>query len=163
METTKVYLNDWASYNNGCIGFGWMDTEEAREFIEVHSNEDREWFIADIDNYLSVDFGNLNYCNVNYVLDTIDQLEDMPEWQINQVMALMEYNGLDDIQCALYELDEHIFYSSIDEYYDNADYQIKKALQNNEIALRYFDWDSYHDDLNYDIYEASNGIVISYL
>lgn len=55
MNTTKVFLNTWGAYNNGSIGYGWMDSEEAKEFIENNPERDGgEWFIADIDNYLGI-------------------------------------------------------------------------------------------------------------
>lgn len=63
-EQTKVYLNTWGAYNEGCIGYGWMTPDEARDFMEEDIERDGgEWFIADIDNYLGVDFGNINYSN----------------------------------------------------------------------------------------------------
>jgi len=60
MKETKVYLNTWKNYNDGFLGYGWMNAETAIDFI--NEDPDRaggEWFIADIDNYLDIDFGNL--------------------------------------------------------------------------------------------------------
>lgn len=34
MTETKIYLNTWGAYNNGCIGYGWMTADEAETFIE---------------------------------------------------------------------------------------------------------------------------------
>ena len=76
-EETKVYLNTWGAYNEGYIGYGWMTPAEAREFMEEDPERDGgEWFIADIDNYLGVDFGNLDYANVDKILDSIETLEE---------------------------------------------------------------------------------------
>lgn len=39
-EITKVYLNTWGAYNDGCIGYGWMTTDEAKAFIEKNPERD---------------------------------------------------------------------------------------------------------------------------
>lgn len=92
MTETRIYLNTWGAYNNGCIGYGWMTADEAEEFIEEDPERDGgEWFIADIDNYLGVEFRNLNYSNVDDVIETIKELEGMEEYERNEVVALMEY------------------------------------------------------------------------
>lgn len=158
-EITKVYLNTWGNYNNGGIGYGWMTPEEARDFIEEDEERDGgEWFIADIDNYLGVDFGNLDYANVNYIINTIETLEDMEEYERNQVIALMEYKGTKDAQEAINDLDRYTFYADIDEYHDMCDECLE--LDENSIAARYFDYEAYYRDCDFDIYEASNGICI---
>lgn len=85
-ENTKVYLNTWGAYNEGCIGYGWMTPDEARDFIEENPDRDGgEWFIADIDNYLGIDFGSLDYADVNEIIDTIEALEELEDWELDTV------------------------------------------------------------------------------
>ena len=159
-ETTKVYLNTWGAYNDGHIGYGWMDAAEAREFIEADPERDGgEWFIADIDNYLGVEFGSLDYANVEEILDTIEALEDMDDYELDQVVALMEYKGTKNAQEAIDDLDNYTFYSDIDEYHDMCDECIE-GLNDNSLLARYFDYEAYHRDCDFDIYEASNGVCI---
>ena len=94
MEQTRIYLNTWGAYNNGCIGYGWMLPEEARDFIEEDEERDGgEWFIADIDNFTGCDFGALDYANVNEIIDTIEILNNMDPYERDEVAALMEYLG----------------------------------------------------------------------
>lgn len=158
-ETTKVYLNTWGAYNEGCIGYGWMTPDEARDFIEENPERDGgEWFIADIDNYLGVEFGSLDYADVEEILDTIEALEDLEDYELEQVIALMEYKGTKDAQEAIDDLDSYTFYSDIDEYHDCCDECID--FGGNELMERYFDYDAYHRDCDFDIYEASNGVCI---
>lgn len=157
---TKVFLNTWGAYNDGCIGYGWMTTEEARDFIEEDEERDGgEWFIADIDNYLGVDFGSLEYANVHDILDTIETLEAMDEWEKDEIVALMEYKGTKDVQEAIDDRDSYIFYSDIDQYHDCCDECIE--FGDNDLMERYFDWEAYHRDCDFDIYEASNGVCIA--
>lgn len=159
-EITKVFLNTWGAYNEGSIGYGWMTPAEARDFIDEDTERDGgEWFIADIDNYLGVDFGNLDYANVDTVLESIELLEDMDEGERDEVVALMEYLNTKDVNEAIDNLDSYVFYTDIDSYFDCCDECLE--FNGNEICERYFDYDAYHRDCEFDIYEASNGVCIA--
>ena len=157
-EETKIFLNTWGAYNDGCIGYGWMTPDQARDFIDEDPERDGgEWFIADIDNYLGVEFGSLDYANVDSIIETIQTLEALQDWELGEVVALMEYLNTDDAQEAIDKKDYYIFYSDIDQYHDSCD----EGLEfNNELLERYFDWDAFHRDCDYDIYEAGNGVCI---
>jgi hypothetical protein len=158
-EITKVYLNTWGAYNEGCIGYGWMDTDEARDFIDNDPERDGgEWFIADIDNYLGVEFGSLDYANVDDILDTIEMLEALEDWELDEVVALMEYLSTNDAQEAIDNLDNYTFWSDKDSYHDSCDECLE--FNGNDILERYFDYDAFHRDCDFDIYEASNGVCI---
>ena len=158
-EQTKVYLNTWGAYNDGCIGYGWMTPDEARDFMEDDPERDGgEWFVADIDNYLGVEFGSLNYSNVDDILDTIETLEELEDWELNEVVALMEYKGTDNAQEALDDRDSYVFYADLDQYHDCCDELVE--FNGNDMLERYFDWDAFHRDCDFDVYEASNGVCI---
>lgn len=159
MNETKIYLNTWGAYNNGCIGYGWMTPDEARDFIDEDPERDGgEWFIADIDNYLGIEFSNLNYCNVDDVIDTIETLENMYDWERDEVIAVMEYLNTDDVQEAIDKKDNYCIYSNVDSYLDSCDELLE--FNGNSFIERYFDYDAYHRDCMFDAYEAGNGVVI---
>lgn len=160
-ETTTVYLNTWGAYNNGSIGYGWMTATQAKEFIEENPERDGgEWFIADIDNYLGIQISSYDYCDVMEVLETIETLEDMEEWEQNEVVALMEYLNTENAHEAIYQKDNYTFYSDIEEYHDCCDECL--GLENNDsILARYFDYEAYHRDCDFDIHEMSNGVCIA--
>lgn len=158
-ETTKIYLNTWGAYNNGCIGYGWMTPDEARDFIEEDPERDGgEWFIADIDNYLGVEFGSLDYADVNEIIETIEALEELEDWELDEVVALMEYLGTKDAQEAIDKRDNYTIFSDLDQYHDSCDELVD--FGGNTMLETYFDWDAYHRDCDFDIYEASNGVCI---
>lgn len=158
-ETTKVFLNTWGNYNEGSIGYGWMTAAEAIDFINEDEERDGgEWFISDIDNYLGVDFGNLDYADVIEVCEAIQTLEALDEWELDEVVALMEYLSTKDVNEALDERDNYTFFASIDDYFDSCDECIE--FGNNELLERYFDYDAFHRDCKFDIYEADNGVCI---
>lgn len=158
-EETKIFLNTWGAYNDGCIGYGWMTPEQAREFIDDDPERDGgEWFIADIDNYLGISFGRLDYANVDDIIETIETLEGLEEWELDNVIALMEYKSTNDAQDAIDDLDSYTFFGSIEEYHDSCDECLE--LDDNSILSRYFDYEAFHRDCDFDVYEAANGICI---
>ena len=158
-EQTKIYLNTWGAYNDGCIGYGWMTPEDARDFIDDDPERDGgEWFIADIDNYLGVSFGSLDYANVDDVIEAIQTLEEYDDGELDEIVALMEYIGTDDAQEAIDKKDHYSFYSDIEQWHDCCDDLLE--FGKNEFLERYFDYEAYHRDCDFDIYEASNGVCI---
>ena len=160
MNETQIYLNTWGAYNDGCIGYGWMSPEEARDFIEADEERDGgEWFIADIDNYTGVDFGTIEYCNVMELIDTIETLNNMNEWERDEIAAIMEYLNTRDANEAIDKKDNYSIFSDLDQYHDCCD-EILDFSGCNEILERYFDYEAYHRDCDFDIYEASNGVCI---
>ena len=160
MNETKIYLNTWGAYNDGCIGYGWMSPEQAREFIEQDEERDGgEWFIADIDNYTGVEFNDLEYCNVMDIIDTLETLNNMNEWECKEIAAIMEYLNTNDVNEAIDKKDYYIIYSDIEQYHDCCAESLDFSGCN-ELLERYFDYDSFFRDCDYDIYEASNGVCI---
>jgi hypothetical protein len=156
---TKVFLNTWGAYNDGNIGYGWMTASEARDFIEEDTERDGgEWFIADIDNYLGIDFGSLDYADVDEILDSIEALEDLEDWELDEVVALMEYKNTNNAQEAIDDRDSYTFFADKDAYHDSCDECLE--FNGNELLERYFDWDAFHRDCDFDIYEAGNGVCI---
>lgn len=158
MNETKIFLNTWGAYNDGRIGYGWMTPDEARNFIEEDEERDGgEWFIADIDNYLGIEFSKLEYRNVMDVIETIETLEDMYDWEREGIIAIMEYRNC-DVQEAIDNQDRYIIYSDVDSYFECCDECID--FNGNDFLERYFDYDAYHRDCMFDAYEAENGVVI---
>jgi hypothetical protein len=138
-----------------------MTPSEARDFIEEDPERDGgEWFIADIDNYLGIEFGSLDYADVEEILDTIEALEELDDNELEEVVALMEYKGTKDAQEALDDRDSYTIFSDLDQYHDYCDECID--FNGNELMERYFDWEAFHRDCDFDVYEASNGICILY-
>ena len=158
-ETTKVYLNTWGAYSDGCIGYGWFTPDEARTFIDADPERDGgEWFIADIDNFLGVDFGSLEYAQVDDILDAIDALEALEDYELDEVVAIMECTGK-DAQEVIDRRDYYTCYSDIEQYHDCCD-ELLDFSGSNEILERYFDYEAYHRDCDFDIFEASNGVCV---
>lgn len=163
MERTELYLNTWRAYNEGSIGYGWMSAEEAENFIKENPERDGgEWFIADIDNYTSVKFSSLDYCDVMEVIQSIKILEDLEESERDEVVALMEYLNTDSAEKAVDEMDNYTFYADMDSFHDCMDELIDEELASVPDSIaRYFDYEEYHRDCDFDVTEMSNGVVIA--
>ena len=162
MKKTKIFLNTWGAYNDGSIGYGWMTPSEARDFIDKDKERDGgEFFIADIDNYLGMKFSNLEYCNINNVIETIETLENLEQYDRDCVVALMEHDLYLDIFTAIESLDEYIFYEDKEAYYNMCDEAVEEEINNyNGLLSQYFDYEAYHFNCDFNIFEASNGICI---
>lgn len=163
MERTELYLNTWRAYNEGSIGYGWMSAEEAENFIKENPERDGgEWFIADIDNYTGVKFSSLDYCNVMEVIQSIKILEDLEEGERDEVVALMEYLNTDSAEKAIDEMDNYTFYTDMDSFHGCMDELIDEELASvPDNITRYFDYEEYHRDCDFDVTEMSNGVVIA--
>lgn len=138
-----------------------MTPAQAREFIAQDSECDGgEWFIADIDNYLGVEFGSLDYADVSEILDSIEALEALDDDELADVVALMEYLGTHDASEALDKMDNYIFYADAYDYHDACDEQIEEYADRAPFLYQYFDFEKYRYDCDLEAYEASNGVVI---
>ena len=70
----------------------------------------------------------------------------------------MEYLNTDDAQEAIDSRDSYTLYADLDQYHDCCDECLE--FSGNELLERYFDWDAFHRDCDFDVYEASNGVCI---
>ena len=166
-EETRVFLNTWGAYNEGFIGFGWMTPSEAIDFMN-EKLEDKsfiakfgeEFFIADIDNYLDIDFGNTDYGNVNDICEQIEALEELKDYELEEVKAVMEYEGCGALE-AIEKKDNYIIYADKESFFDSLDDLLHPVIDQCESILSlYFDYEAYHESELMNAYEASNGAII---
>ena len=67
---------------------------------------------------------------------------------------------MDDLENAINDIDKITYYRSMDDYFDSCD-DCLCFTDPNSVEARYFDYDAFHRDCEYDVTEASNGIVIA--
>lgn len=159
-EITKVWLNTWGNYNEGHLGYGWKTPDEALEFIEDNPERDGgEWFIADIDDYMGIDFPNLNYRNVSEALELLQKLEELDEYERKCIIAVMQDNNCFNFEEAEDLADRYAFYESWEAYHESCEEGL--CLDElPEICRRYFDYVSFYRDCDFDAREAENGIIL---
>lgn len=150
---TRLFINDWRSYNEGeWIADEWMTPSHVIDFLDEHMKEGREWFVADYES--EEGFCIPESCNLYAVCEALVELELMDAFDQRCIAALVE-NG-ESLEDAPYMLDSYLFYESIEAYHDLCDELLD--LPEDSALSRYFDYDSYHRDCDFDITEASNGI-----
>lgn len=112
----KLFMNTWGNYNvNGAdvdsIGGGWMDIEQAKDFLEKHSDE--EPFINDVDG--DVPFEINEYSNVEQVIEWLEAYENLSDNEQDTFAAIMEDQN-DDFESAMSILEsgDYVFFAGVD-------------------------------------------------
>ena len=151
--STMLFINDWRSYNNGeWISEKWMTPQEVLDFLDGHAKEDREWFVADFDSTEGLEIPEC--CNVYDICQALLEIEDFDDFEQKCVAAIVE-DGI-SLEDAPHKLDEYVFFENVDAYHDSLDECLD--LPEDSVLSRYFDYDAYHRDCDFDVTEASNGI-----
>ena len=108
---------------------------------------------------LESDYSVITSDNGQEALETIQELENMEEWEKDEIIAIMELCNYSDVNDAINDIDNYIIYSSIDEYYDSMDELVDLSGLPENLQY-YFDYDSYHRDCMMDAYVCNNGLVL---
>ena len=96
----------------------------------------------------------------NYIdTDVIEAILEIRYWRYDAEKKETFYT-LEDLESAIEDVDKTTYYMSIDDYFDAMD-DLLCFADNNSVEARYFDYDAYHRDCEYDITEASNWIVLA--
>lgn len=96
----------------------------------------------------------------NYIdTDVIEAILEIRYWRYDAEKKETFYT-LEDLESAIEDADKTTYYMSIDDYFDAMD-DLLCFADNNSVEARYFDYDAYHRDCEYDITEASNWIVLA--
>ena len=85
-------------------------------------------------------------------------MEDMQDWERDEVAAIMECCGY-DLQEAIDQKDNYCFFESVDAFYEAMDDLVDLSGLPEGLQC-YFDYEAYHRDCMMDAYEAENGVVI---
>ena len=77
---TRLFINDWRSYNEGeWITDEWMTPSQILEFLDEHEEEAREWFVADCES--EEGFRIPESCNLYAVCEALVALELMDAFE----------------------------------------------------------------------------------
>lgn len=159
----QVFMNTWKNYNeNGAdtslINGGWMSIEEAKEFIEEQRNNNP--FINDIDGYVPFEINE--YSNADKELDNLTKYFSIEDRDI--LNAIIYSSGYDLDKCIeIFENGDYIYYSCIENEFDLGYAVVEECglLENdNELLVRYFDYEAFGRDLVLEGYCIYNGCAI---
>lgn len=100
-----------------------------------------------------LDEGLSSYNDQDYVYAVLE----LKYWQFKNWKTIYDF---DDLENAIEDVEnqKYTIYHCMDCYYDSVDDLLD--FRGNDFMERYFDYDAYHRDCEYDVEEASNWIVI---
>ncbi|MCM1008667.1 MAG: antirestriction protein ArdA [Ruminococcus flavefaciens] len=163
--TISVFLNTWANYNkNGADGGFWVDLpcnlDETLERLAASTGEEvdeMEAFINDFETEIK-GLEISEYSNIEELNDLAESLDDLDEYDIEKIDAIMEaYGGT--LENAIENIDEYTYYSGMT-LEDVAYELVDERSELSEFAKRYFDYEAFARDLEIDgYYETSNGVI----
>ena len=151
-DTPKVYVGTYAKYNDGNISGDWIDLtdySDYEDFLEacadLHDDEeDPEFMFQDYEN-----FPEQYYGESGLKPELWDYIEASNNYDKDWVDAVLE-EGYD-----LSDVDDFNFYSDCSNVGDFAEKYIDETGGLEELGLdtlkRYFDYDSYGEDLAMDV------------
>ena len=91
--------------------------------------------------------------------DVVEAILELNYWHYDTEKKETFYT-FDELEQAIEDTEKITYFSDMDAYYDYCD-ELLNFSDDNSVEARYFDYDAYHRDCEYDITEASNGVVIA--
>ena len=159
----KVFVTNLGKYNEGELIGEWVslpvDESELEEVLErIGINEQyEEYFITDYETELD-DLDIDEYSNISELNELAAQLESFDEYDLEKIGAIIEGCGI-ALQDAIDNIDDYTYYSG--KTLEDVAYEIvEECYDLPEFALRYFDYEAFARDLDYDGYtETTNGVI----
>lgn len=158
----NIFITNLGKYNEGELIGEWVElpvTDEELEAVyeRIGINEQyEEVFITDYETDLEgLKVGE--YDNIEELNELIKELDELDEYDLEKVEAILEaYSS--DIKSAIENIDNYTYYSGIS--LDDLAYELVEEMNLPEFAERYFDYDAFARDLEFDGYtETSNGVI----
>lgn len=91
--------------------------------------------------------------------DVVEAILELNYWHYDSEQKETLYT-MDDLENAINDVENTTYYMSMEDYYDSCD-DCLYFSNPNSVEARYFDYDAYHRDCEYDVTEASNWVVIA--
>lgn len=161
-DEPSIYIACLSSYNSGHLHGAWINPKTDRDELQAQIDEvlkaspmpnAEEWAVHDYDN-----FPNLGeYPDLDKIIEVQEAINEHDIDKVNGFLELWSIEDLDHIDDAFYGE-----YASFSEFAQNfADDTIEGLSDGNSTLARYFDYDAFERDLNYDFNEtdASGGNV----
>ena len=157
----KVFVTNLGKYNEGELIGEWVslpisesELEEVLERIGINE-EYEEYFITDYET--EIDGLNVDeYSNIEELNELAAQLESFDEYDLEKVGAIVEAYG--DLKEAIENIDNYTYYSG--KTLEDLAYEYVEEMNLPEFAQRYFDYEAFERDLEFDGYtETNNGVI----
>lgn len=173
LKQLSVWITSWARYNEGIEGAGWFQivdengnvatVDELNEFLKtrkfdingydeeivIHDYEDKNGFRL---------FDHFGECSPFQIIEFIENIESLNDWEIDLFQAVAEAYGLGDAI-------EAVENGTLNDYtlYENLDDVIESYLEclglPDDFPRSYIDMDAMERDLLMDFTETENGYL----
>lgn len=170
----NVFLNTWGNYNeNGADGGKWITLpmsagaldEELEAIAAAMGDNDPEWAIHDYEWTTDIDLFEVSeYDSISKLNERLAELEQLQEWDLEEVAAAMEAYGYDfeeaveRQQKGYFTLYRNMDLTEVAEELVNECYFTKGTP---DIFTRYFDYEAFGRDLGFDGYtETKYGVIV---
>ena len=90
-------------------------------------------------------------------VDVVEAILELDYWKYDAEQKETFYT-LDDLENAINDVDKKTYFMSMDDYYDYCDETVEFP-KGYDYLERYFEYDAFHTDCEYDATEASNWVV----
>ena len=158
----QIYVACLAAYNNGHLYGKWITPKADRDELEAQIKEilkfspvagAEEWAIHDYD-----DFPNLGeYPDLDKLIQVQEAIDKHGKHVVHAFLENWSVEDLDHIEDAYYGE-----YDSFSEFAQQLAEDTIEGLNDNSALSRYFDWNAWERDLEYDFHEGEgeNGTSI---
>lgn len=167
ITNTRIYLTNLGKYNEGILQGEWVDLpieeEELKKVFErIGINKEyEEYFITDYETDLNIEIGE--YENIKELNETIEELEDLTDFEIDKVNAIIEYDST-DLRGVIDSYDNYNWFGGM----SGADYEemlVEDSGELNDISSWLMDYITidYEEMASWDdIYDSGNGVLVRY-
>ena len=160
----SVFLNTWGNYKeNGADNGFWVnlpcDLDAELEKLAESTGEEldeMEVFINDTEiNINGLEIGE--YDSISELNELAEQLAELDKYDLEKVGAIIEAHG-ESLKDALENIDNYTYYSG--KTLEDLAYELVEEMNLPEFAERYFDYEAFARDLEFDGYtETDNGVI----
>lgn len=162
----KGFITNLGKYNEGYLIGEWItfpvSEEELTTTLErIGINEEyEEYFFTDWENDYGIEFNFGEYESIDHINEVIEAVESLDFSELELLKAVYECEGLPNIE--QFNPDKYIWYEGMT--LEDVAYDIVKGSyysKDNDLLLRYFDYETFARDLSYDGYQESKyGVYI---
>ncbi|MBR5316027.1 MAG: antirestriction protein ArdA [Firmicutes bacterium] len=167
----RTYIANLGKYNEGFLVGEWVDLpiteeelEEVYERIGISEEPDEngniyeETAIHDYETDLPITVGEWD--NVLELSEAIEVFEDLQEWELETVKALLEAGYYSDILEAVEKVDNYTLIEAEDDYDLGYYFYEQGCIEIPEHLVNYFDFAAYGRDISFDGAYTSYGFLL---
>lgn len=155
-HTSIALTNTYDYYNNNKLNFVWLDLPATDEEIEnaikqlniTTITEGDGFFVSDTSTDLNIEGDFLQACNMeqlNEINEIMKQIDDLNEWELEELNAILEYTGSNYFQegWEIFENRNYCYYGNVSSLYDLGEQAVEEGyLDVPDNLVNYIDYEA---------------------